>query len=188
MRRRSLTKLLALGAAFSAAPVLARNAGQAGPGSEAGNKRLFRQVAHELFGNKDLSAIDRFYAVDYVQHVPERAERARREGIDAREETRRTLGALFTAFPDLALTIEQLCAEGDRVFALMTLRGTHRGDFFGIAPTGREVEMRAADVFRIVDGKLAEHWDVVDNSRLVETLGLARCPPPAPSGTAGERG
>ncbi len=61
-------------------------------------------------------------------------------------------------FPDLTVTIEDVMAEGDRVTARVTMRGTHRGEFQGIAPTGKRVEVRAIDMFRIEDGKIVEHW------------------------------
>ncbi len=61
-------------------------------------------------------------------------------------------------FPDLTVTIEDVMAEGDRVTARVTMRGTHRAEFQGIAPTGKRVEVRAIDMFRIEDGKIVEHW------------------------------
>jgi steroid delta-isomerase-like uncharacterized protein len=66
-------------------------------------------------------------------------------------------------FPDLTVTIEDVMAEGDRVTARVTMRGTHRGEFQGIAPTGKRVEVRAIDMFRIEDGKIVEHWGHADD-------------------------
>ena len=67
------------------------------------------------------------------------------------------------AFPDLNVTVEEVMAEGDRVAARVTMRGTHRGEFQGIAPTGKRVEVRAMDMFRISDGKIVEHWGHADD-------------------------
>ena len=66
-------------------------------------------------------------------------------------------------FPDLTISIEDVMAEGDWVTARVTMRGTHRGEFQGIAPTGKRVEVRAIDMFRIEDGKITEHWGHADD-------------------------
>jgi steroid delta-isomerase-like uncharacterized protein len=66
-------------------------------------------------------------------------------------------------FPDLTIRIEDVMAEGDWVTARVTMRGTHRGEFQGIAPTGKRVEVRAIDMFRIEDGKIVEHWGHADD-------------------------
>ncbi len=67
------------------------------------------------------------------------------------------------AFPDLTVAVEDLMAEGDRVAARVTMRGTHRGEFQGIAPTGKRVEVKAIDMFRISNGKIVEHWGHADD-------------------------
>jgi predicted ester cyclase len=66
-------------------------------------------------------------------------------------------------FPDLSITVEDVMAEGDRVTARVVMRGTHRGEFQGIAPTGKRVEVRAIDMFRIREGKIVEHWGHADD-------------------------
>ena len=66
-------------------------------------------------------------------------------------------------FPDLTISIEDVMAEGNRVTARVTMRGTHRGEFQGIAPTGKGVEVRAIDMFRIREGKIVEHWGHADD-------------------------
>ena len=62
------------------------------------------------------------------------------------------------AFPDMQITVEDMITEGDRVAARVSMRGTHQGEFQGIAATGRRVQVRAMDMFRIADGKIVEHW------------------------------
>jgi predicted ester cyclase len=66
-------------------------------------------------------------------------------------------------FPDLSITIKDVMAEGDRVAARVTMRGTHLGEFQGIAPTGKRVEVKAIDIFRISGGKIVEHWGHADD-------------------------
>ena len=76
-------------------------------------------------------------------------------------------GMLFTfnrvlrpAFPDLSVEIHDQVAEGDKVTTRKTIRGTHRGELFGIAPTGKRVEIDVIDIVRLADGRYAEHWGV----------------------------
>src|SRR5215204_3849506 len=66
-------------------------------------------------------------------------------------------------FPDLSITVEDVMAEGDKVTARVTMRGTHQGEFQGIAPTGKRVEVKAIDMFRIENGKIVEHWGHADD-------------------------
>jgi steroid delta-isomerase-like uncharacterized protein len=80
--------------------------------------------------------------------------------IDAFKET---FSEAREGFPDLTISIEDVMAEGDRVTARVTMRGTHRGEFQGIAPTGKGVEVRAIDMFRIREGKIVEHWGHADD-------------------------
>src|ERR671910_3595376 len=74
-----------------------------------------------------------------------------------------TFSEARAGFPDLSITIEDVMAEGDRVAARVTMRGTHRGEYQGIAPTGKRVEVSAMDMFRIANGKIVEHWAHADD-------------------------
>ena len=76
-----------------------------------------------------------------------------------------TISEAREGFPDLGITIEDVMAEGDRVAARVVMRGTHRGEFQGITPTGKRVEVRAIDMFRISNGKIVEHWGHADDPR-----------------------
>lgn len=128
------------------------------------NKELFRRVAQDVFSEHDVAAIDRYYADDLIQHsegIPQGA-----EGLKGFFE------GLFGGFPDLAPTIDHLHTEGDRVFAFLTWRGTHDGEFMDVEPTGEEITIATAELMRIEDGEIVEHWDVVDQMGMLSTLGL----------------
>jgi len=77
-----------------------------------------------------------------------------------------------SAFPDFQFTIDDMIAEGDQVAVRMTCRYTHKGEFMGIAPTGKPVVVMKMDVFRVVNGKVVEHWDAVDRLGLLQQLGV----------------
>jgi steroid delta-isomerase-like uncharacterized protein len=74
------------------------------------------------------------------------------------------------AFPDFTNVIEETVTEGDRLFARLTYRGTHRGEVFGIAPTGRRVQYAGAALFRFRAGRIAEVWVLGDVHGLLSQL------------------
>ena len=90
------------------------------------------------------------------------------EGLEA---WRRFSGPFAEAFPDLRLSVEDIAAEGDTVAARVAFRGTHRGEFQGIPPTGKEVAFTSMEFNRVRDGKVEEHWVELDLLGLMQQLG-----------------
>jgi len=76
----------------------------------------------------------------------------------------------FEAFPDMHVSLDELIAEGDRVFLRSTLTGTHDGEYKGIPPTGRHVATECAEVFRIADGTFAGYWCLTNVAGLMRQL------------------
>lgn len=74
------------------------------------------------------------------------------------------------AFPDLEVVLHDQLAEGDKVVTRKSYRGTHRGEFLGIAATGRAVDLAVIDIIRLQDGRFVEHWSVVDLAGLTAQL------------------
>ena len=139
------------------------------------NKALVRRWFEELFNEAKLDLADEIVTPDHVSHDPSTPEH-----LPGPEGERQLVTLVRGAFPDGRITIEDLVAEGDRVAVRWTFRGTHRGDFMGIAPTGKEVEMGAMDLFRVAGGKIAETWSNVDMMTMMRQLGAI--PPSARSG------
>ena len=83
---------------------------------------------------------------------------------------------LFSAFPNPQFTVEDLIAEADQVVARWTFRGTHRGPFAGIPPTGKQVEMTGITIYRLRDGKIAEARSNIDQLGLLQQLGVIPMP------------
>jgi predicted ester cyclase len=83
---------------------------------------------------------------------------------------------LRDAIPDRADVIEEMIAEGDQVGMLFRVTGAHRGDFYGIAPTGKKIDVYEAGIFRVADGKIVETWFMADEAGLLKQLG-ASLPP-----------
>jgi predicted SnoaL-like aldol condensation-catalyzing enzyme len=132
-----------------------------------------RQLVHDLFErviNAHCVALaDEFYLPDYVQHNPDVM-----QGLAG---VKQLLTLLFTAFPDLKGQITLSLTEQDRVMAMVEWSGTHQGAFANIPPTHRPIQFRTAEIFRVANGLFAEHWDVLDNTRMLLTLGLLIPPP-----------
>jgi steroid delta-isomerase-like uncharacterized protein len=74
-------------------------------------------------------------------------------------------------FPDLHFTIEDTVVEGSRVAVRWTWKGTHRGPFAGIAPTGRQVSNEGITIYQIEDGKIVESWSQVDRLGVAQQIG-----------------
>lgn len=134
------------------------------------NKSIVRKSA-ELINARDLDGAFAHFSPSFVDH-------AVRPGMPPGiEGTRLFFNMLFTAFPDLHATIQDIIAEGDKVVLRMTCEGTHQGMFMGAPPTGKRVKWSFIDINRIVDGKVVEHWAEVDTIGIMQQLGLV--PPPS---------
>ena len=117
-----------------------------------------------------MSVADALLADDFVDHSPFGPLSGDRAGV-------MTLFAmLFSAFPDFRAEIHQQLSEGDTVVTRKTFRGTHRGEFAGIPPTGAEVAFEVIDIVRVRNGKMGEHWNVVDAMSLMTQLGAIPAP------------
>ena len=127
------------------------------------NKELIRRWIG--FANAGFpGAFDDFIASHYVGHVP---------GVpnQDRTELERLERTFVKAFPDSQHSIEDIIAEGNRVVLRVISRGTHRGEFEGIAATGGRVEFTGMVIYRISSGRIAESWGEIDFARLMRQLG-----------------
>ena len=91
-------------------------------------------------------------------------------------QTRQIFPMLFTSFPDVSSTIEQQTVEGEWVTTRTTLRGTHLGDFMGVAPTGKTIEIMNISLDQVVQGKVVEHFGVSDWLRVLIAFGIVITP------------
>jgi predicted ester cyclase len=134
------------------------------------NKALIRRII-EAVNRDDLALVDDLFAADYVDH-------SRPDQPPGPAGPKQFFALARAAFPDLTATIDELIAEGDTVVVRGTIRGTHRGDFLGIAPTGKPVTLSLIDINRIRGGRLAERWAVQDDLGLLQQLGVIPAPGP----------
>lgn len=131
------------------------------------NKALVQQFLEKVWNEGDTSAIDETLAADYVNHDPSAA------GYPPGPEVyRQGVKRFRSAFPDLHTTIEDMVAEGDKVVVRGTDRATQQGEFMGVAPSGKPIQVRWINIYRIEDGKIAEQWMSSDGLGMLQQLGM----------------
>lgn len=108
--------------------------------------------------------IDEVIDPDVLLHVPARI------GSTGAQAVKDIMTMFRRAFPDIQTTAEDLIAEGDKVVVRQTISGTHRGEYMGIAPTGRSVRYDEIFVYRFANGRIVEVWGVVDVLSLMKQL------------------
>ncbi len=124
------------------------------------NKAIVRKFI-EAYNKHDLSTFDDFVAPDYVDHTNQVGP----EGV------KQLFYMGFKAFPDWYETIDDIIAEGDKVWLRLAYTGTHTGEFFGLAPTGKKITTMAVAIYRIVNGKIVEGWFVTDGLDMFKQIG-----------------
>lgn len=99
--------------------------------------------------------------------------------LEGRADIERVYHLWFSAFPDIAYAIDETLIDGDRIVEIARLSGTHAGDFFGLAPTGRHVELQVAIAMRIEAGLVAEERRIYDFTGLLVQVGVLKAKPTA---------
>jgi steroid delta-isomerase-like uncharacterized protein len=110
----------------------------------------------------DTGTFGDIHAENYIQHSGRSP-----NGLAAQIENFRTI---FARMPDVQARVEDRIIQGDKVVARMTFSATHTQPMQGIAPTGKRFTLRTIDIWRVENGKLAEHWDIVDYAGLMKQL------------------
>jgi predicted ester cyclase len=125
-------------------------------------RRLFEGVSAG-----DMSVIDELMIPEFVTHGDALFPFVR--GTDA---LKRGIGAFKTAFPDATLTVQHIFAEGDKVVARVTVRGTHAKEWLGAPPSGKQLTWTASSITRFANSKMVERWVIEDELGMMEQLGL----------------
>ena len=124
----------------------------------------------KAFETNDQATIKEVLAPDYMAHG------AGAPGPLDRETVAQRISIFTAAISDLHVTIEDQIVEGDKIVSRFTWRGTHTGDFFGLAPTGKPVVVSAVSIERIKDDKIVERWFSQDDLGLMQQLGAIPTP------------
>ncbi len=126
------------------------------------NKAIFRRYAEEAGNQYNLEIVDEIFE-RYIAHQPDGSTLER-----GPEDVKRFHREFHSAFSDFRISIDEQIAEGDKVVSHYTIRGTHQGDFRGMAPTGKEIELKGVTTFRFSpEGKVVETWDSYDQLSLM---------------------
>ena len=127
------------------------------------NKALVQRFYDEVINQKNLAALDQFVDPNAVNHtVP--------SGFP--QGPSQFLNKHLNAFPDIKVTVEDLLADGDKVVALISIHGTQQGAFRAVSSTGKPITVMGINIFRIVNGKMVEHWGLVDRIGALQQLGV----------------
>lgn len=129
------------------------------------NKAIARRLI-EALNRGDIDGVAQHFAPDYVDHALPPGSPPGPEGF------KQFFGLLRKAFPDFRYTLEDEVAEGDMLVHRLTGHGTMKGEFQGMPPTGKHAEWSEMHLARISNGKVMEHWAVVDQLDMLQKLGL----------------
>jgi steroid delta-isomerase-like uncharacterized protein len=138
--------------------------------AEAENKAFFREYIEVIFNEGAHDRLPDFVAEDAVDHDPLPGT----EGMPILQGLTAFLDMRRQAFPDFKYTIEDVLAEGDKVFGRLVMHGTHTGAVLGNPASGAQVEMKVMTLVRIEDGKVKEHWGRPDMIALLRQIGAIK--------------
>ena len=129
------------------------------------NKALVRRLMEGVYVDRNVDVLDELAAADYTGSIPTLS-------FDSRDAWKAYNRASLSAFPDLAYTIDDLIAEGDRVVLRWTLTGTHRGAYGPVEPTGNRITVTGVFICRVANGKIAHSVGVWDTASVMRQLGV----------------
>lgn len=127
-----------------------------------------KALVHHFFEEFSTTVVDQLFVPDYIHHDPGLPPELQR----GRDAYKQLVTVFRTGFPDIKVTVEDLVAEGEKVVARWTWRGTQQGEFQGIPPTGKQVVGSGISIHRIADSKIAEAWVNFDTLGMLQQLGV----------------
>lgn len=120
------------------------------------NKELTRRFYKEVYVDWNMGLVDEVVSPQFTSHDWPK------DGPTGPKAFRDYYSAMRAAVPDARYEVDDVIAEGDRVVVRWRLLGTHKGNFKGLAPTGRAISLKGIAIYRVADGKLQERWVVSD--------------------------
>jgi steroid delta-isomerase-like uncharacterized protein len=130
------------------------------------NAAIARRYYEEVWDQGNLAAIDELVAPGVVLN----------DWAPGLEGLKKVITGTRASFPDLRYPIQDIIAAGDKVVVRFKFQGTHQGAYRGIPATGKAVTYTGIGIWRIADGKLAEHWSNIDLYGLMQQLGAVGQP------------
>ena len=127
---------------------------------------ICERAQHEMFARGDLESVDTWTTEDVVSHTSPPGTQDGRAGI------RSVIGWIHSGLDDVSYDVDDAFSAGDRVTLRCTMRGTHARPWLGHEPTGRSFSAQQIHIFRIADGRIAEHWACRDDVGMMRQLGF----------------
>jgi steroid delta-isomerase-like uncharacterized protein len=143
--------------------------------SEQENKNLVARYYKELWNKWNFALVDELLAKEFSFRG------SLGTGMRGRAAFCDYMRRVQVIFPDFCNEIEEMVADRNRAVARLTYTGTHRGEIFGVAPTGKRVSYAGAAFFRIENGQVAQGWVLGDLAGLLGQLGARTLPQPRAS-------
>ena len=128
-------------------------------------KELVRRFIEEYQDKRDPDALAEYMSPNVVDHTPMPGTAAGADGV------RQIFEMLWAALPDMRVEIHDQIAEDGKVVTRKSFLGTQRGTLFGVPPTEKEVHIDLIDIVRVSDGRIVEHWNIIDSYGLLQQLG-----------------
>ena len=143
-------------------------------GSQSGMTReetiaFFKRRA-EAYEDLDAAALARDYAADAVIETPS-------TGRHSAREAEKNLRAIFHAFLDLTMTVDDMVIDGDKVVTVHTVEGTHMQELLGLSPTGKRFQMSVALIHELKDHKIVRELRVYDFTGMLVQIGVLKARP-----------
>jgi predicted ester cyclase len=146
------------------------------------NKELVRRHFEEIFNRQNFAVCDGIMAEDYVENAVASFGSSASGKVNGPQAMCATAEWLLAQFPDMHMTIEAMVSEGDTVAVRVLSEGTNLESLNGVVPpTGKRFSARQSHWYRVVDGKLAEHWATREDLPTMLQLGVIQPPGGPPS-------
>lgn len=135
------------------------------------NKAIVQGYFEEAWNNGTLDHLDQCLAMDVVEHGAPQI-----PGLNGRDALKVIIGGARASLPDIEIALHDLIAEGDKVVTRYTMMATHQNEFMGAPPTGRQLMVEGAAIYRLADGEIVEIWNFLDSLSLMQQLGVVPTP------------
>jgi steroid delta-isomerase-like uncharacterized protein len=124
---------------------------------------LVQRFVDDVFVRGRREAVDELVTPDFISHgLPGSGPEVMKQAIDR----------VSSALSDVSFEIQDTIVQGDRVAVRLASSALHSGTFMGMPATGRRYEIEEIHVFRVTDGRIAEHWHQMDSAGLMQQLGV----------------
>lgn len=125
--------------------------------------------SYRIFETGNVDEFDKIYDKDVKEHTPDLNIPSHKKGVEYIKEQ---MGVYHRAFPNATFDVKEIFVKGDKAISYVTVKAKNTGEFNGKPPTNKEVKMDMCEMFRFKNGKISEHWQIMDNLSFKLQLGI----------------